>query len=115
MCCYLSGEAVEPPDAQAFYSQRRLRLPGLPCCYRSKRLEAVSLPRDYFPLPPDLPLWGCLQRPENDSPDFDHALEAIARAVPQSCLVVIEDRLPSLTACSWSGWSAARRWCGSGC
>lgn len=95
---YLSGDAVEPPGAEAHYSERLVRLPGLPCCYLRESLEAVSLPRDYFLLPPDVPLWGCLQRLEKYSPDFDLALEAIAREVPDSLFVFVEETVPSLTA-----------------
>jgi protein O-GlcNAc transferase len=96
---YVSGEAVEPPGAEAFYSERLVRLPGLPCCYLSSSIEAVQLPRDYFLLPPDLPLWGCLQRLDKYPPDFDASLEAIARAVPEGLFVFVEEEVPSLTAC----------------
>lgn len=94
---YVSGEAVEPEGAEAHYSERLVRLPGLPCCYLRESLQAVDLPRDYFLLPPDLPLWGCLQRLEKIPPDFDLALEAIARQVPEGLFVFVEEAVPSLT------------------
>jgi protein O-GlcNAc transferase len=95
---YVSGELVEPPGAEELYSEKLVCLSGLPCCYLSESLEANTLPRDYFLLPPDLPLWGCLQRLEKYPPDFDATLEAIARAVPEALFVFVEEKVPSLTA-----------------
>lgn len=69
----------------------------MPCCYLSESLECTELPRDYFLLPPDAPLWGCLQRLEKFVPAFDHILEAIAIAVPDSWFVFVEDRIPNQT------------------
>lgn len=94
---YISGDAVEPEGAGAHYSEQLVRLPGLPCCYLRESIEAVQHSRDYFLLPPDVPLWGCLQRLEKLPPDFDPALEAIATAVPEGLFVFVEENLPRLT------------------
>jgi len=95
---YISGDLVEPPQAQDQYSETLVRLPGLPCCYLSESLDPVERSRDYYMLPPDLPLWGCLHRLDKFHPDFDLALEAIARAVPESLFVYVEEDLPALTS-----------------
>jgi len=95
---YISGELVEPPEAQQYYSETLVRLPGLPCCYLSESLDPVQRSRDYYLLPPDRPLWGCLQRFDKFHPDFDRALEAIATAVPDSLFVFVEEEVPALTA-----------------
>jgi predicted O-linked N-acetylglucosamine transferase (SPINDLY family) len=95
---YVSGDLVEPPEAQEHYSETLVRLPGLPCCYRSEAIEPLERDRNYYFLPPDRPLWGCLHRLEKLHPDFDLALEAIARAVPDSLFVFVEEDIPSLTS-----------------
>ncbi len=95
---YVSGDLVEPPEAQEHYSETLVRLPGLPCCYRSEAIELLERDRNYYLLPPDRPLWGCLHRLEKLHPDFDLALEAIARAVPDSLFVFVEEDVPSLTS-----------------
>ena len=95
---YVSGDLVEPPEAQEHYSETLVRLPGLPCCYRSEAIEPLERQRDYYLLPPERPLWGCLHRLEKLHPDFDLALEAIARAVPDSLFVFVEEEVPSLTS-----------------
>ncbi|MCX5956738.1 MAG: tetratricopeptide repeat protein [Cyanobacteria bacterium] len=95
---YVSGDLVEPPEAQEHYSETLVRLPGLPCCYRSEAIEPLERDRTYYFLPPDRPLWGCLHRLEKLHPDFDLALEAIARAVPDSLFVFVEEEVPSLTS-----------------
>jgi len=95
---YVSGDLVEPPEAQEHYSETLVRLPGLPCCYRSEAIEPLERDRNYYFLPPDRALWGCLHRLEKLHPDFDLALEAIARAVPDSLFVFVEEDVPSLTS-----------------
>lgn len=95
---YVSGDLVEPPDAATHYSETLVRLPGLPCCYRSEAIEPLERDRNYFLLPPERPLWGCLHRLEKLQPDFDLALEAIARAVPDSLFVFVEEDVPALTS-----------------
>jgi predicted O-linked N-acetylglucosamine transferase (SPINDLY family) len=95
---YVSGDLVEPPEAQEHYSETLVRLPGLPCCYRSEAIEPLERDRNYYFLPPDRPLWGCLHRLEKLHPDFDLALEAIARAVPDSLFVFVEEDVSSFTS-----------------
>jgi predicted O-linked N-acetylglucosamine transferase (SPINDLY family) len=94
---YVSGDLAEPPEAQEHYSETLVRLPGLPCCYLSESLDPLERSRDFYLLPPDRPLWGCLHRLEKLHPDFDLALEAIARAVPEGLFVFVEEEIPALT------------------
>ena len=89
---------MEPPDADHHYSETLVRLPGLPCCYRSESIAPLERTRDYYLLPPERPLWGCLHRFEKLHPDFDRALEAIAQAVPDGLFVFVEEEVPSLTS-----------------
>ena len=106
---YVSGELVEPEQAEHTYTETLVRLPGLPSCYLSENLAALveragaptppeGLGRDYFLLPPDRPLWGILHRFEKLTPEFDPVLEELAREVPEALFVMVEDKLTSLTA-----------------
>lgn len=90
---YLSGDVVEPANADEHYRETLIRLSGLPCRYLSQDLPmdpmAGSMGRDYFMLPHDRPLVGCLQMLVKFHPDFDTVLERIARAVPDVMFVFI--------------------------
>lgn len=91
---YLSGDLVEPANAQEHYSETLVRLTGLPCRYLSDDLPveplAEAIGRAYFLLPEEAPLVGCLQTFWKLHPDFDAVLEQIARAVPDTWFVFIE-------------------------
>lgn len=90
---YLSGDLVEPAEAQEHYSETLIRLSGLPCRFLSSNLvvdaEAAAMGRDYFFLPNSLPLVGCLQRFWKLHPDLDGVLERIAQAVPDALFVFV--------------------------
>jgi tetratricopeptide (TPR) repeat protein len=94
---YISGELVEGPGADAQYTENLVRLPGLPCCYLAENLEPVQHGRDYFFLPQDVPLFGCLQSFSKLHPDFDGVLEQIAQEVPEAWFVFVEADYTSYT------------------
>ena len=90
---YLSGDLVEPAEAQEHYSETLIRLSGLPCRFLSSNLvvdaEAAAMGRDYFLLPNSSPLVGCLQRFWKLHPDLDGVLERIAQAVPDALFIFV--------------------------
>jgi len=94
---YISGELVESEEADQQYSEHLVRLPGLPCCYLAANLEPAIHGRDYFFLPEDVPLFGCLQSFWKLHPDFDDVLEQIAQRVPQAWFVFVEAEVTSYT------------------
>lgn len=94
---YLSSELAEPEDAQDHYVESLVRLPGLPCCYLSSKLELYEVPRDYYVLPPGAPVFGCLQSLYKLHPDFDAALEELALANPDAAFVFVESPRRSFT------------------
>ncbi|MFZ0407545.1 MAG: tetratricopeptide repeat protein [Cyanobium sp.] len=94
---YISGDLVESPRADRQYSENLVRLPGLPCCYLAENLEPAIHGRDYFFLPQDAPLFGCLQSFSKLHPDFDGVLEQIAQRVPQAWFVFVEAEVTSYT------------------
>ena len=97
---YVSGDLVEPTNAQEHYSETLVRLTGLPCRYLSEDLPcdpfAEAMGRQYFLLPMESPLIGCLQTYWKLHPDFDAILEHIARAIPEVWFVFLEPFYPEL-------------------
>jgi protein O-GlcNAc transferase len=87
---YVSSELLEPGSGQLHYSESLVQLPGLPACYRSENLPNISRGRDYYFLPSDVPLLGCLQSFWKLHPDFDPILEKIAQRIPDALFVFIE-------------------------
>jgi len=95
---YISAEGLEPSDADKLYTENLVRLSGcLPCCFEAADLRFNQLPREYFFLPPDLTLIGCLQGLHKLHPDFDLALEQIATLNPDVAFVFVEDSIASRT------------------
>jgi predicted O-linked N-acetylglucosamine transferase (SPINDLY family) len=93
---YLSGDFMEPADAQAHYRETLVRLPHLGL-YLKPSSNAVddALP---FALPEGRLLYGCLQSLFKYLPQYDFVFPAIAARVPDCCLLFIEGSLPSITS-----------------
>lgn len=94
---YISSDLAEPADADDHYVETLVRLPGLPCCYLSERLEFYEVPRSYFMLPPGAPIFGCLQSLFKLHPHFDWALEQLAIANPEAAFVFVENPKAGVT------------------
>ncbi len=84
---YVSAEMLEPPQPEAHYSERLVRLPALGCYVERASVDAV---------PPELGRWGigpadavllCPGVPFKYAPRHDALLAEIARRVPQGKLV----------------------------
>lgn len=95
---YISSSIAEPPGAEQHYTENLVKLPSLPCCYLSDQLVLHELPREYFMLPPDSPVFGCLQSLYKLHPDFDWALEQLAIRNPAAAFVLVENPSHHLTA-----------------
>jgi protein O-GlcNAc transferase len=95
---YLSAEGLEPADADKHYTEKLIRLPGgLPCCFLAEPEEVLSLPREYFFLPSNCQLIGCLQSLHKIHPDFDLVMEEIAKQNPDAIFVFVEDAISHST------------------
>ncbi|UKJ76443.1 tetratricopeptide repeat protein [Azospirillum brasilense] len=81
---YLSGDLLEPPDGDAFYSERLVRLPNLGCHVEPTRRPVVSVTRGRFGLPDGAPAFLCSQSLFKYLPQHDHVFPSIAAAVPGS-------------------------------
>jgi protein O-GlcNAc transferase len=87
---YISSSLAEPAGAQSQYTETLIELPALPCCYLSDQLEFHEVPRDYFFLPPGVPLFGCLQSLFKLHPDMDALLERLAIENPTAGFVFVD-------------------------
>jgi predicted O-linked N-acetylglucosamine transferase (SPINDLY family) len=96
---FLSAEALEPPDAEAHYTERLVRLPGLGCTYSP--LSAAPAPADLAALGirEGVPLLVCPGTPFKYTPRHDAVLAAIARRLGDCQLVFFTPgRAPELMA-----------------
>lgn len=85
---FLSSEAMEPPDGEAHYTERLIRLPGLGFPWRPP--PSTIAPAELPPLP-DGTRFFCGQTPFKYRPEDDALLIAIARALPDARFVLVAD------------------------
>jgi predicted O-linked N-acetylglucosamine transferase (SPINDLY family) len=107
---FLSSDLMEPPEADAYYTERLVRLPNTSFDYA---------PLDVVPLAPDLAAAGarpdaikylCCQSLYKYRPAHDDLFPAVAEQVPEAQFLFIEHGLsPSLTALSRARFAAAFR------
>jgi predicted O-linked N-acetylglucosamine transferase (SPINDLY family) len=91
---YLSATGLEPPGAQAHYTERLIALPNLGCCVQPGAVEAgpPSLSRE-----PGVPLLICPGTPFKYAPEHDWVLAEIARRLGPCRLVFFEYRTRALS------------------
>ncbi len=96
---YVSAAELEPEGAEDSYTETLVRLPGgLPCFFPTTGMHFCPLPRDYFLLPSNDTLVGCLQSLHKLHPDFDNILERIAQQNPEVAFIFVEDRIEARTS-----------------
>lgn len=95
--CYFSCAAMEPDDADAHYTERLVRLPGIGTDY-ARPASPAAVTRASIGLPADVPLWLCPQSLFKIHPDNDRLFARALAAVPAARLVVFEGRHPALTS-----------------
>jgi predicted O-linked N-acetylglucosamine transferase (SPINDLY family) len=84
---YLSAEALEPPGAEAHYSERLVRLPGLGCCYTPSRAPPAEPSLASLGIREGMPLLICPGTPFKYTPRHDAVLAEIARRLGECQLV----------------------------
>ena len=94
---FLSCGAMEPADADAHYSERLIRLPGIGTDYTRPAVPADAA-RSRFGLPEGVPLFLCPQSLFKIHPDNDALFARVLAAAPPARLVVFEGRHRALTA-----------------
>jgi hypothetical protein len=85
---YLRSSIFEDCEGPDEYSEKLIELNGYLGYFSHDQYELNALSRDYFLLPPDRFLIGCLQALHKIHPEFDSYLEEIAK-IHDSILIII--------------------------
>ena len=93
---FFTAAAMEPPGAEAHYTERLVPLPGIGTRYGRPRLPARKS-REALGLPTDGALLLCPQSLFKIAPDDDILFVRVLAAAPGARLVVFEGRHPALT------------------
>lgn len=94
---YISADATEPAGADAHYSEKLVRLPGIGICSPAA-IGPMDGTRAEFNLPEDRNLYLCSQSLFKLHPEMDALLAAVAARDPQGLILLFEDAKPDLTA-----------------
>jgi protein O-GlcNAc transferase len=86
---YLSGELIEPENAQEHYTEQLIRLPKLGISYPQPTIPAPTKTRADFGMTAEAVLYISCQMLIKYLPQHDHLFVAIARRVPQAKFVFI--------------------------
>lgn len=95
---FVSAEALEPTGAQAHYTEKLVRLPGLGCCYTPLPVPVEEPDLAALGLSADRPILLCPGVPFKYVPEYDHVYAEIARRVENCQLVFFrQDTNPLLS------------------
>jgi protein O-GlcNAc transferase len=86
---FLSSAEMEPPDAQADYSETLVQLPNIGISYARPTLPQTRKQREEFGLPPDAVLYLSCQSLYKYLPQYDAIFPEIAQQVPQSRFIFL--------------------------
>ncbi len=94
---FLSAEALEPPEADAHYSERLVRLPNLGVYYQPYGVAAASCDRVALGIASDRPLLICPGTPFKYDPRDDQVLVEIAQRLGACTFAFFTYERPSLS------------------
>ena len=86
---FLSGELIEPPDGDAHYTEKLLRLPNLSIYYRPVPQSGGKMSRAEMGLAESDPIYICCQTLYKYRAPEDDVFARIAAKVPNACFVFI--------------------------
>jgi protein O-GlcNAc transferase len=86
---FLSSELMEPPEADAHYTEKLVRLPNLGIAYVPPPIAASTVTREQLGLRPDAVVFWCCQHLPKYLPEFDGVFARIAREVGNAQFVFI--------------------------
>lgn len=86
---FLSCDAAEPPDGEDHYSEKLVRLGGLPMSYRRPAPPAPMKDRAVYGLPADAHLYFCAQNLFKIHPELDRPFAEILSRDPQGRLLLL--------------------------
>jgi predicted O-linked N-acetylglucosamine transferase (SPINDLY family) len=96
---FLSGELIEPPDADAHYSEKLVRLPNIGFYYEPLEIEPAVLIRQELGIRPGATAFWCAQSLFKYLPQHDDVLPRIAREAGDCQFVFIRhSRSAAITA-----------------
>ena len=78
---FISGDLMEPPDADDHYTEKLVRLPNLSIYYTPPEIKHAELSRKTFNLRPKSVLYHCCQSLYKHSPQYDEIFPRIAQQV----------------------------------
>jgi predicted O-linked N-acetylglucosamine transferase (SPINDLY family) len=93
---FLSADALEPPGAEAHYTERLVRLPGLGVCIEPQKAAPREVDLAALGLRADVPLLVCAGTPFKYAPRHDAVLAQIARRLGDCQLVFFAPEIPQL-------------------
>lgn len=96
--CYLSASGLEPPQAQAHYTERLVALPNLGCYVQPDPVQAVPPDLAGWGIEADAPLLLCPGSPFKYAPEHDWVLAEIARQLGRCRLVFFNYRTRTLSS-----------------
>jgi predicted O-linked N-acetylglucosamine transferase (SPINDLY family) len=88
---YISADGMEPPGAEAYYSEKLVRLPRLGCCYARLAAEGRAPDLAALRVAADVPLLLCAGMPFKYAPERDGALVEIAKRLKRCQFVFFVD------------------------
>jgi protein O-GlcNAc transferase len=94
---YLSGELMEPPDADAHYSETLIKLPNLGVAYPKPVLPKQNKNRADFNLPDDAVIYISSQSLFKYLPQYDYVFVRIAQQVPQAKFIFFASESEQIT------------------
>lgn len=95
---FLSCERLEPPGAEAHYSERLVRLPSLPTTYRRPPAPQAAPARATYGLDNHGRIYLCAQNLRKVHPDFDPLVAELLRRDRRGTVVFLADRAPPVGA-----------------
>ena len=87
---FLTADGMEPPDGDAHYTEKLVRLPNLSIYYEPVVAAAELMAREAIGLRPDACVYWCGQSLYKYLPQHDQVFARIARQVPGSQFVFID-------------------------
>lgn len=90
---FLSGELMEPDNAQEHYLERLIRLPNIGVSYPKPYIPPLTKTRGDFQLEDDAVIYLCCQAPYKYLPQYDFIFAEIARRVPKAQFVFLRGGL----------------------
>jgi predicted O-linked N-acetylglucosamine transferase (SPINDLY family) len=88
---YVTGDWMETPESQQFYSEQLVRLPRTGLCYDSPLIEPLAADLfDRYQLPRDRPLLLSLQSTFKYHPAHDALYAEISRRHPDALILLVE-------------------------